>query len=204
MMHSRAGSLSLVGGVLALDFANTASGRETSRPIEHLQTAGHIVDWAMHARSIDAATAERCRAAMARHATAPAKLLRDALRLREAVYRIGSAVARGETPAPADLGILKALACASVESAELAPVPGNGYAFDFSAGPVESTLLGPVAWSAVDLLAKGPFERIRQCPGPDCGWLFFDGSKNSSRRWCDMAVCGNRSKAKRHRERSRD
>ena len=203
MTQSRAGSLSLVGGVLALDFANTVSNRPTARPIEHLQTPGHLVDWALHSGSIDAATAERCRAAMTRRGSSPSGLLRNALRLRDAVYGVGSAIARGEGPARANLGILKAFVSTSIESAELAPVPGNGYAFDFSQGSVESALLGPVAWSAVDLLAAGPFDRIKECPGPDCGWLFLDSSKNNSRRWCDMAMCGNRTKMKRHRERSR-
>jgi predicted RNA-binding Zn ribbon-like protein len=199
---SRASRLSLIGGVLALDFANTASGRATAQPIEHLQSADDVVDWASHARSIDAATAKRCHAAVGRSAVAARKVLRNALELRDAVYRIGSAIARDEAPSRPDLGLLKTFACESIKSTELAPAPGSGYAFDFSASPVESALLGPVAWSAIELLAAGAFERIKQCPGHDCGWLFFDNSKNNSRRWCDMAVCGNRSKARRHRERN--
>ena len=76
-----------------------------------------------------------------------------------------------------------------------------GYALDFSAAPAETALLGPIAWSAVDLLRSGRFERVKRCPGPGCGWLFFDHSKNNSRRWCDMATCGNRTKGRRHRAR---
>jgi predicted RNA-binding Zn ribbon-like protein len=66
-----------------------------------------------------------------------------------------------------------------------------------------ATVLGPIALSAVDLFRGGQFERLKQCPGPsgDCGWLFFDRSKNNSRRWCEMSVCGNRVKVRRHRER---
>jgi len=41
------------------------------------------------------------------------------------------------------------------------------------------------------------------CPGEGCGWLFFDTSKNRSRRWCAMEDCGNRAKARRHYRRSR-
>jgi Putative stress-induced transcription regulator len=146
---SRASRLSLIGGVLALDFANTASGRATAQPIEHLQSAEDVVDWASHARSIDAATAKRCHAAVGRSAVAARKVLRNALELRDAVYRIGSAIARDEAPSRPDLGLLKTFACESIKSTELAPAPGSGYAFDFSASPVESALLGPVAWSAI-------------------------------------------------------
>jgi predicted RNA-binding Zn ribbon-like protein len=199
---SRASRLSLIGGVLPLDFANTASGRATVQPIEHLHSAEDVVDWASHARSIDAATARRCHAAVGRSAVVARKVLRNALELRDTVYRIGLAIARDEAPSRPDLGLLKTFACESIKSTELAPALGGGYAFDFSANPVESALLGPVAWSAIELLATGCFERIKQCPGHDCGWLFFDNSKNNSRRWCDMAVCGNRSKVRRHRERS--
>ena len=50
-----------------------------------------------------------------------------------------------------------------------------------------------------DMQIQGSLERIRECPGQGtCGWLFLDLSKNASRRWCDMRVCGNRAKARRH------
>lgn len=55
------------------------------------------------------------------------------------------------------------------------------------------------ALSAIALLAPEKIERIRICD--NCGWLFLDGSRNGSRRWCDMTVCGNRRKAQRHYER---
>lgn len=199
MTVSSAGSLSLVGGALALDFANTAGGRDTAEPIEHLRSATHVVDWATHAGGIDAETAERSRAAIARDAAAAQKVLRQALQLREAIYGIGSAIARGEAPPRAELRTLKEFAGGALGPADLAPIPGGGYAFDFSAAPAHIALLGPVAWSALDLLSTGNLERLKQCPGHDCGWLFFDHSKNNSRRWCDMATCGNRTKARRHR-----
>lgn len=41
-------------------------------------------------------------------------------------------------------------------------------------------------------------ERLKRCENPRCGWLFVDRSRNRSRRWCEMATCGNRAKAKRH------
>jgi predicted RNA-binding Zn ribbon-like protein len=51
------------------------------------------------------------------------------------------------------------------------------------------------------MLREGQFERVRQCP--ECGFLFFDRSKNNSRRWCDMATCGNRAKLRNFCERRR-
>ncbi len=57
------------------------------------------------------------------------------------------------------------------------------------------------ARSALVLLAEGEKKRLKLCG--NCGWLFIDRSKNRSRTWCDMAVCGNRVKAARHYRRGR-
>ena len=54
---------------------------------------------------------------------------------------------------------------------------------------------------ALDLLTSG--QRVGRRAGERCGWLFVDTSKNHSRRWCSMAGCGNRAKARRHSERRR-
>lgn len=48
---------------------------------------------------------------------------------------------------------------------------------------------------------SGAWARLKVCRSPGCGWIFFDRSRNRSRRWCDMAVCGNRAKASRFRAR---
>lgn len=58
------------------------------------------------------------------------------------------------------------------------------------------------AHSALSLAASPEPERMKICP--NCGWLFLDRSRNRSRTWCDMAVCGNRSKARRHYHRSKE
>jgi predicted RNA-binding Zn ribbon-like protein len=57
------------------------------------------------------------------------------------------------------------------------------------------------ARSALHLVAMPEPERLKICG--NCGWLFLDRSKNRSRTWCDMAVCGNRIKANRHYRRTR-
>ena len=62
-------------------------------------------------------------------------------------------------------------------------------------------LIGAVTRSAADLLTSGELERVKVCDAHDCGWFFVDVSRNRSRRWCDMAGCGNRDKARRYRER---
>lgn len=204
-MSSSAASVSLVGGVPAFDFANTASGRDSPTPFENLHAPSDLVAWARHAGIVDEAGARRCLAAFDADAGVAQRTFRHALTLRDAIYRIGSALASGEKPEGADLRVLRDHAQRAIGSGELAPAAGGGYRFDFSEASPEAALIGPLALSAIDLLATADFSRIKQCPGHgpgnDCQWLFLDLSKNNSRRWCDMATCGNRTKAKRHRAR---
>ncbi|MFL5831189.1 MAG: CGNR zinc finger domain-containing protein [Solirubrobacteraceae bacterium] len=60
-------------------------------------------------------------------------------------------------------------------------------------------LLALVARAMLD----GTWHRLKVCPGEDCGWMFFDTSRNQSGRWCSMSVCGGREKAKAHYRRKR-
>lgn len=197
---SDAGSLSLVGGALALDFANTAAGRDAPAPSEHLHGTADLVEWAIHAGGIDAETARRSHATIAHNSDLAERVFGHALQLRETIYGIGAAVAHGHMPSETNLTQLKDFARRALGPAALEPADG-GYRFDFSTAPPETALLGPIAWSAIDLLAAGRFERLKQCANHDCGWLFVDNSKNNSRRWCDMATCGNLVKGRRHRQR---
>lgn len=64
------------------------------------------------------------------------------------------------------------------------------------------SLSAAVALSVLALMDREKRSRIRICA--NCGWLFLDASRNGSRLWCDMTVCGNRQKAKRHYRRQRE
>jgi predicted RNA-binding Zn ribbon-like protein len=61
--------------------------------------------------------------------------------------------------------------------------------------------LGRLLAIAFRAMADGTWERLKACPADDCEWAFYDWSKNGSGTWCDMAVCGNRAKARAYRER---
>jgi len=51
--------------------------------------------------------------------------------------------------------------------------------------------------------ASGQWQRMKACPGPHCGWLFYDASRNASSTWCSMSICGNRTKTAAYRSRRR-
>jgi len=63
--------------------------------------------------------------------------------------------------------------------------------------------LGQIAAAAVRLVDDGRWDRVKICSADDCRWAFYDRSKNHSRHWCSMGVCGNRAKSRTFRERRR-
>ncbi len=70
-------------------------------------------------------------------------------------------------------------------------------------GTDAASLLEPVAAALADLLAAGSLDRVKQCEGDGCSLLFCDLTKSHRRRWCSMAVCGNRMKVAAFRARKK-
>lgn len=175
-----------VAGNLALDLVNTIAWRGTDREIDHLATAGDILEWAREGGLVgprfEIAAAEQ-----------PALVTRT-LALRSAISEAGSAIAGGDPPPPDALKAIGAAAADALRTADLAGAPAR-FAFHGI-----DRIVGAVAWSALDLLRGDELSRLKQCPPAHCRWLFIDRTKNGSRRWCDMATCGNR--AKKHTRRA--
>ena len=63
--------------------------------------------------------------------------------------------------------------------------------------------LGSLTAIAARAMIDGSWRRLKVCPGPHCGWVFYDHSRNGSGRWCSMNVCGGREKARAHYRRRR-
>jgi predicted RNA-binding Zn ribbon-like protein len=201
---SRAGSLPLIADDLALDFANTESGRGFPSHQNHFRGAGNVVEWLVHAKALPIEEAEWLRAGASERADLAADLLAQAVALREAIHNIGTALGHRARPPKAALASLSALHARCVAEAELAPgVASCRWQWSVRASPVEAAL-GPIALAAVRLFTEGDFRRIRECGGHACGWLFYDRSKNNRRRWCEMEVCGNRAKQRRLAARRRE
>lgn len=193
MGPSRAGAVALVGNNLALDFANTASGRGGPQLQEHLQAPEHLLLWAGRAGIL---TPRALAAAEAQSLSAQRWQLAQALTLREAIYGAVAAIAAGEPAPGASLRAIGRSQVASLAEARLDAAQAGRYAWRWPGGGA-AALLGPIALAAVELLAREDGKRIKICPGDHCGWAFLDISKNGRRRWCEMEVCGNRAKARR-------
>lgn len=70
-----------------------------------------------------------------------------------------------------------------------------------AAGGVKGALAHIVAQATIARI-KGTWPRLKICPADDCLWAFYDTSRNRSKRWCSMEVCGNRNKVRAFRDRS--
>jgi predicted RNA-binding Zn ribbon-like protein len=194
----------LLGDRLCLDFANSIEDPATDHAHDFLQSYSDLVAWGQHAGLLTPSQADTLRDQAVRRPTDAATTLARALALREAIDRVFRAIARGESPPRPDLKTLQQIHLHALAHAHLTPA-GEGYAWTWidSADELEA-VLWPVARSAVELLTRGDLRRVKECPLPQgCSWLFYDQSKNISRRWCSMEGCGTLVKMRRYHARRR-
>ena len=193
----------LSAGRLCLDLPNTLNRRPTAEPRELLTSYGHLVAWARLAGLVDDGQAAALLGEAANRPTEATRVLRRAVALREAIYAAMHAVVEDEPVPDAALATINAEAARASARARIVATDG-GFAWGWDgAGPALDRPLWPVARSAAELLTSSELPQVRECAADNCAWLFIDTSKNRSRRWCDMAVCGNRAKARRHYARAK-
>jgi predicted RNA-binding Zn ribbon-like protein len=190
----------LVGGDLALDFVNTVTARDTD-PSDFLDDYHALIRWARQTSGfrrkdlVELTKLARCESEKA------AAALERCRRVRESLCAVFYALIARRQPETENV--------ATIDQARKRA---------FNAARLNTRNLSlRVAWSvecsgldlvthvvtahALDLLQNVSLDRLRVCAGTDCGWVFIDTSKNSTRRWCDMEVCGNAAKARRFRKR---
>ena len=194
----------LLGGKLCLDFVNTIEGRLDPHPIEFLHSYEDVVHWGEHTSMLNRTQAAALLEAVKESPEKATAYFERAIAFREALYRIFLAQAHKAQPPQTDIEHLKGAYIEALSHARLSQTP-HGYEWLWTDNDVTlEALLWSVISAAVDLLCSSDVERIKECPGAnDCGWLFFDGSKNRSRRWCSMEGCGSRVKMRHQYARKR-
>jgi predicted RNA-binding Zn ribbon-like protein len=182
----------LVGNNLCVDFVNTRV-RENDAPKELLESFEDLIAWAARVNLSDLSQAKAMLQDWSGRPKA-AQVLKLALNFRETLRGMVLDAERGAAIKPA-----------VVESINMIMKEENGYAevvrteegfeklfrADFSD---PGQLLAPIAEAAADLLCYGNLACLKKCEGADCVLHFYDTTKNHSRRWCNMAACGNRAK----------
>jgi predicted RNA-binding Zn ribbon-like protein len=191
----------LSGGDLSLDLANTKARRPTLEPREDLLAYDDLVRWGLQAGAIDGTAAAALRALASKSPRAARAALERARELREAVFEVFSAVAGGREIPRAALERVNAALPPALARLRLERT-GEGAAWSWRGEPHLDRVLWPALRAAALLLTGPTLAHVRECAASDCAWLFLDTSRNGTRRWCDMAVCGNREKARRFQRRA--
>jgi len=188
----------LVAGHVALDFANTLDWRfEPTRRVDLLSGYEQLLDFARQSGVVSASQARRLRARTSERDAV--RILRQAINLREAIDSLfrSSALGRSVPRGPLEqfnrfFQDLRLPSRIGHRGSEVVLLSGDVSAR--SDGP-----LWPIVDAAAGLLTSADRARVRECGEPTCRWLFLDISKNQSRQWCSMKICGNRAKVKRFR-----
>jgi predicted RNA-binding Zn ribbon-like protein len=187
---------------ISLEFANTVHWHASQHPEETLHTYADLVSWARRIGLTGDTQARRLKRQAQTQPESARRTLGRAVRLREAIYTIFTAIIDAR-PVPAEeLDELNRNLKTIGETAMIRPsATGFIWAWETDRDDLGS-FLGQIALSAASLLLSEKHRWVGQCADDrGCGWLFLDTSKNHSRRWCDMNDCGNRAKQKRLKER---
>jgi predicted RNA-binding Zn ribbon-like protein len=195
--HRERGTFAFVAERLWLDFVNTDS---SARGPDALYDFERFVGWLEAARLLDGERASSMRRRAQQQPAGALAVLGDARRVR-AVLRalaergVTSNAIRGDA-----LGEINRVMGRSAGTRRVELQQDGTFVRTFvPVGDAFAGLLISIVESAADALILGELLRVRRCADPRCGRVFQDETKNGRRRWCDMATCGNRAKAARHR-----
>ena len=181
-----------------LAFVNTLSARPTPAPVERLTSYDALVEWAREQHLVSAAAAERLHAESRRHPHQAAAVLTRAKEFREALNALALAVEQQRQPAATVLATISDALAEAYAHGRLVPHDG-ALQWVSSAEDDLDRVLWEISRAAGRLVLSPRLTRVRSCAAGDCGWWFVDDTKNHSRRWCDMKICGNREKIRRFR-----
>jgi predicted RNA-binding Zn ribbon-like protein len=181
-----------VGGHLALDFCNTAGEHLSEKPDELLRNWESFLRWATQAGLVGPESYFEL--------LGHPEPLDEIIQLREAIYRVGLAVAGARSISGRDVEFILEHANTPRPEIELRERTGLWRPVPTQASAQLSAIL---AGEALSLFCSPKAARVMVCGGGNCGWLFLDESRGKRRRWCDMNACGSRAKARRYYEKNK-
>jgi predicted RNA-binding Zn ribbon-like protein len=188
---------------LTLDFANTMEWRTTDHPEENLSDYADLVAWSRKKKILTEDLARRLLDAVEDRHDEAMSVFERAIVLREAIYRIVSAAIHGGLPSESDMKTLNGELASTLTRSRIAASADGFHWEPVYAADAMDGMLWSIVHNAADLLTSSDLDRVGECGGEGCSWLFLDKSRNRSRQWCSMDSCGNRAKARRFYERKR-
>jgi predicted RNA-binding Zn ribbon-like protein len=192
--------LPIVGGHLALDFANTVDDPLGPARHDHLDSYAGLLAWAHRVELVDAGGVRRLAALGADRPRQAAAVLRRASELRDALNDVFGAVVEHRADLTPAWTALRPHVVRATDAARMVRADDGAPTLDWGHGALDS-VLHEVASAGASLLLGPDTVHVKRCAR--CPWLFLDRSKNHSRRWCDMNDCGRAEKIERIQERRR-
>jgi predicted RNA-binding Zn ribbon-like protein len=190
-----------VGERLWLDFVNTETSARHRDSLRDFET---LVRWLEAATVLDVERAGHIRRRAEQQPAGAAAALIDARRVRAALRVLAERGVLSERIRMDSLTEINRVLGRSAGTRRLDQRADGTFTRSFvPVGDAFAGLVIPIVESAADALISGELPRVRRCGDERCQRVFFDTTKNGRRRWCDMATCGNRAKAARHREKVR-
>lgn len=183
----------LDGGVYCLDFVNTVPDRFDGTDRDNLGNFYDLIYWAKKAKIIDGSTFASLEKMATLHEKKAKDFFLEAVSLRTLIYSIFKPVSSGQKVKSADLEAFNVLVKRYFSFLEIGARKSDFVEqWNFDSSQFYS-VTAPIVKSAYELLLSPKLERIKECS--NCGWLFFDTTKNGRRRWCSMEDCGSNVKA---------
>jgi predicted RNA-binding Zn ribbon-like protein len=167
-----------------------------------------LLDWSRQVRAVSDPVAFRLVTAAERRPEEAEQVYRRAVRLRTALHDVVVAAAHDHPASADDLAIVNQEVGPLLAASRLEPL-GEAYVLaradeqdtDATDPPLDRVLWSVLRSAIALLTSRDELERVRECPGDGCGWVFYDAS--GRRRWCSMTSCGTLHKVRRFRERQR-
>ena len=187
-----------LGGRICLDFVNTVEPRSSEDRVDYLRSYRDLVRWSEYAGIVDSVSARKLLSEAARRPGAASATFAWAMTARDALYLVFAAVAAERAPYAQDLDTLNMVLAEALPHGRVVPSEA-GFAWSWQdRGDRLDCMIWQIAYSALELLTSDEIRRVKDCgQNGGCGWLFLDTTKNGSRRWCSMQVCGSHEKVKR-------
>jgi predicted RNA-binding Zn ribbon-like protein len=182
---------------LWLDFVNTDA---TARGSDALYDFERFLDWLETAGVFDTERTATMNRRAQQQPTGALAVLGDARRVRAVLRALAERGEHADDVRLDAVGEINRVLGRSAGTRRIEMHADGSFARVFvPVGDAFASLLIPVVESAADSLILRELSRVRRCADQRCGRVFQDATKNGRRRWCDMATCGNRAKAARHR-----
>lgn len=186
-----------IGGHVSLDFVNTAGGATKSRDVERLKDYRDAVRWVRFAGLVTAGEERELHTLADAHPRESVDQLATLHAEREDSHAVLMSIAAGRVPRERETARISGYIKDAVAIAHLAASRSRPCAWIVPTSIAGlSVIRHRVALAIAEIVMSEDRLNIRECEA--CSWLFLDRSPTKRRRWCSMAACGNRAKARRH------